>query len=96
MLPTSTRHTSSFRAARIAGKGEAGYAKAKAIYDKELAEVRAIYQGALGYLEHLRELMPDNPKRWASPLQQVYSNLGEKDKAKEMDALLEQTNQAGN
>ena len=81
---------------RIAGKGEAGYAKAKAIYDKELAEVRAIYQGALGYLEHLRELMPDNPKRWASPLQQVYSNLGEKDKAKEMDALLEQTNQAGN
>ena len=81
---------------RIAGKGEAGYAKAKAIYDKELAEVRAIYQGALGYLEHLRELMPDNPKRWASPLQQVYSNLGEKDKAKEMDALLEQANQAAN
>ena len=40
--------------------------------------------------------MPDNPKRWASPLQQVYSNLGEKDKAKEMDALLEQANQAGN
>lgn len=81
---------------RIEGKGQAAYAKEKAIYDKELATVRSYYEKALPYLEHLRELTPNDAKRWASPLQMVYSGLGKADKAKEMDALLEAANQAGN
>lgn len=81
---------------RIEGKGQAAYAKEKAIYDKELATVRSYYEKALPYLEHLRELTPNDVKRWASPLQMVYSGLGKADKAKEMDALLEAANQAGN
>lgn len=81
---------------RIEGKGQAAYAKEKAIYDKELATVRSYYEKALPYLERLRELAPNDAKRWASPLQMVYSGLGKADKAKEMDALLEAANQAGN
>ncbi len=54
---------------RIEGKGQAAYAKEKAIYDKELATVRSYYEKALPYLEHLRELTPNDAKRWASPLQ---------------------------
>lgn len=77
----------------ITGKGTAAYNKEKAIYDKELETVKSYYEKARPYLERYRELNPDNAKRWASPLQMVYSALGETDKAKEMDALLEAANQ---
>lgn len=79
---------------RIEGKGQAAYAKEKAIYDKELATVKGYYEKARPYLEHLRELTPNEPKRWASALQMVYSSLQMKDKAKEMDDLLDAANQA--
>lgn len=79
---------------RIEGKGQAAYNKEKAIYDKELATVKSYYEKAKPYLEHLRELTPNDAKRWASPLQMVYSSLGMKDQAKEMDALLETANQS--
>lgn len=79
---------------RIEGKGQAAYAKEKAIYDKELATVKGYYEKARPYLEHLRELTPDEPKRWASALQMVYSSLQMKDKAKEMDDLLDAANKA--
>ncbi len=80
---------------RIEGKTSDGsYQKNKAIYDKELATVKGYYEKAKPYLEHLRELTPDEPKRWASALQMVYSSLGMKDKAKEMDDLLEAANHA--
>ncbi len=80
---------------RIEGKTSDGsYQKNKAIYDKELATVKGYYEKAKPYLEHVRELTPDEPKRWASALQMVYSSLGMKDKAKEMDDLLEAANHA--
>ncbi len=78
---------------KIEGKNEAAYKKEKAIYDQELATVKSYYEKARPYLEHLRELTPDDAKRWASPLQMVYSSLDMKDKAKEMDELLEAANQ---
>ena len=81
---------------RIAGKNEAAYKKEKAIYDQELATVRSYYEKARPYMERLRELTPDGAKRWASPLQMIYSSLNMPAEAKQMDALLEQANQAGN
>ena len=78
---------------RIEGKGEAAYKKEKAIYDQELATVRGYYEKAKLYLEHLRELTPDDAKRWASPLQMVYSSLDMKEQANEMDELLRAANQ---
>lgn len=79
---------------RIEGKTEAAYAKEKAIYDAELATVKSYYENARPYLEHLRELTPDQPRRWASALQMVYSSLEMKDKAQEMDDLLDAANAA--
>lgn len=76
----------------ISGKGTAAYNKEKAIYDKERETVKNYYEKARPYLEHYRELNPDAAKRWASPLQMVYSALGETEKAKEMDTLLEAAN----
>jgi len=76
----------------VSGKGTAAYNKEKAIYDKELETVKNYYEKARPYLERYRELNPDAAKRWASPLQMVYSALGETEKAKEMDALLEAAN----
>lgn len=70
--------------------------KEKAAYEKELALVKGYYEKALPYIEKVRELHPDAPKEWASALQQIYSNLGQKEKAKEMDTLLENANAAGN
>ena len=81
---------------RIEGKGQAAYAKEKAIYDAELAKVKSYYEKAKAPLEHLRELTPNEPKRWASALQMVYSSLQMKDKAKEMDDLLDAANHSAN
>lgn len=73
----------------ITGKTSDGtYQKNKAIYEKELATVKSYYEKALPYFEHLRELTPDQPKVWANSLEQVYTNLGEKEKAQEMADLL--------
>lgn len=78
----------------ITGKTSDGsYQKNKAVYDKELATVKEYYEKAKPYLEHLRELTPNEPKRWASALQMVYSSLQMKEQADEMDKLLEQANQ---
>lgn len=81
---------------QITGKTTAAYNKEKAIYDAELKTVREYYEKAKPYLEHLRELTPDDAKRWASPLQMVYSSLGMTEQAKEMDALLDSANKAAN
>lgn len=79
------------------GKGaaaEAAYKKQKAIYDKELNEVKSYYKKAQTYLEHMREVAPDMVNKWAPALQTVYTNLGMKDKAKGMDAALDAYNQS--
>lgn len=77
---------------RITGKAGAEYNKQKAIYDKEIATVKSYYEKALPYLEKFRQLNPTDVKRWAPSLQMVYEALGQKDKAKEMDTLLEEAN----
>lgn len=46
-------------------------------------------------MERVRELAPEDAKRWAPSLQMVYSALGQKDKAKEMDELLDAANHSG-
>jgi hypothetical protein len=42
----------------------------------------------------MREVAPDMVNKWAPALQTVYTNLGMKDKAKEMDAALDAYNQS--
>lgn len=54
--------------------------------------IKQYYGKALPLLERLKELTPENAKRWASPLQMVYAGLGMDAKAKEMDALLDAAN----
>ena len=81
---------------RITGKASDGsYKKNKAIYDKEVAYVKGYYENALKCMERVRELAPEDAKRWAPSLQMVYSALGQKDKAKEMDELLDAANHSG-
>ena len=81
---------------RITGKASDGsYQRNKAIYDKEISYVRSYYENARICMEKVRELAPEDVKRWASPLQMCYSSLGLTEKAKEMDALLEAANKAG-
>ena len=82
---------------RITGKASDGsYQKQKAIYEKEVAYVKGYYENALKCMERVRELAPNEAKRWAPSLQMVYSALGQKNKAKEMDDLLDAANKAGN
>lgn len=64
----------------------------KALYEKEMAEIRDYYQKALPYAEKVRELIPDQPKRWANALSMIYSNLGNKAKADEVDEILRLAN----
>lgn len=73
---------------KILGKYKT-YTKAQEpIYKKELAEVRAYYENARPYMEKVRELTPDEPRRWAYSLQMIYENLGMKDKKAEIDEVL--------
>lgn len=82
---------------RITGKASDGsYQRNKAAYDKEVSYVRSYYENARICMEKVRELAPEDVKRWASPLQMCYSALGQTEKAKEMDALLDAANNANN
>jgi len=57
-------------------------------FNREYDEIKTYYEQALPYMERAHELVPDQPKVWASALQQIYSNLQNKQKADEMDAIL--------
>lgn len=59
-------------------------------YNADIEKMKVFYKNALPYFEKARELRPDDIKLWAANLQNVYSNLGMKDKANEMDQLLQQ------
>lgn len=59
----------------------------KPLYEREMAEIKGYYESALPYAEKVRELIPDQPRRWAAALAMIYSNLGMKEKADEMDAI---------
>lgn len=64
----------------------------KAEFDKEYEVIKKYYEQALPYMERAHELKPDEPKVWASALQQIYTNLQNKAKADEMDAIMSSMN----
>jgi hypothetical protein len=43
-------------------------------------------------MERAQMLKPEEPKIWASALQQIYTNLQNKEKAEEMDAIMSSMN----
>ena len=51
-------------------------------------EVKGLFAKAAPYFERYRELEDKDPSKWASPLKVIYNNIGEKEKAAEMDAYL--------
>lgn len=61
-------------------------------FNEEFEKIKVYYEKALPYFEKVRELAPDQPRLWASALQQIYTNLQQPDKAKEMDAYIESSN----
>lgn len=64
------------------------YTSVTAMKEAEEKYVRTHFRAALPYFEKLREMKPEAVDDWASPLQNIYKNLGEADKAKEMEQLL--------
>lgn len=58
----------------------------KEVEDAENRLVKDLYREAVQYFEKCRELAPEQPDTWAGPLQTIYRNLGEKEKAAELDA----------
>lgn len=59
-------------------------------YNKELKEIRSYFEKALPLMEKVREMAPERSRLWASALEQIYSNLGQKAKAQEMEQILRQ------
>ncbi len=59
-------------------------------YNADIEKMKVFYKNALPYFEKAQELKPDEPKMWAANLQNVYSNLGMKEQAKEMEDLVNQ------
>lgn len=66
------------------GNSAAAQAKVEAVMEKE---VRPYYAKARPYMERVRELLPDEPRRWATYLHQIYKNLNMEKEAAEMDAF---------
>lgn len=62
--------------------------KSQAAINEAEAEVKSLFAKAVPYFERYRELDTKDPSRWASPLKVIYNNIGEKEKAAEMDAYL--------
>lgn len=72
------------KAREISGKKMKSQAAIKAAED----EVKGLFSKAAPYFERYRELEDKDPSKWASPLKVIYNNIGEKEKAAEMDAYL--------
>ena len=62
--------------------------KTQADYDKEINKVKDWYRKAEPYFLKMRELVPDEPNRWAYNLKQIYYVTGDKEKEAEMDIYL--------
>lgn len=63
--------------------------KSQAAVDAAEKEVKDLFAKAAPYFERYRELAPEaDATKWATPLQIIYRNIGEKEKAAEMDAYL--------
>lgn len=65
-----------------------GKAKVDA-YKKELDVVKSYYKKALPFMQKVRDLDPEHPKKWAYALQMIYENLEMKAEKAEIDALIE-------
>ena len=59
-------------------------------YQKTLAQAHSFYKEAQPLFEKIRELVPDRKDLWAENLRSIYYNLDMKDKAKEMETILNQ------
>lgn len=55
---------------------------------KRHAEILALYQKALPYLEQYRRLQPEEQDKWALPLYTIYLNLNKGDEFDEIDRLM--------
>lgn len=66
--------------------------KEKAAYEKELADIQSYYRNAMPYVEKVREIIPEQPKRWAPALSMIYANLRMQAKADEVDAIISAMN----
>lgn len=64
--------------------------KTKAAAIAAADEVKALYSKAAPYFEKYRELTEGkDPSKWAEPLFYIYKNIGQKDKAAEMEAYID-------
>ena len=63
--------------------------KSQAAIKEAEAEVKAIFAKAAPYFERYREFETEDPTRWATPLKVIYKNIGESEKAAEMEAYIE-------
>jgi tetratricopeptide (TPR) repeat protein len=57
-------------------------------YQKTLEQARTYYKEAQPLFEKVRELAPSRKDLWAENLRSIYYNLDMKDKAKEMETIL--------
>ena len=72
---------------------KSSYTKSQeAAYKKELEDIQSYYKNAKPYVEHARELDPDNVRLWGNALSQIYSNLGMKTEAEAIDDQLRNAN----
>ena len=62
--------------------------KTKAELDSELNKVKDWFRKAETYFVTLKDLVPDEPNRWAYQLKSIYYTLEDKEKEAEMDAYL--------
>lgn len=62
--------------------------KTKAELDAELEKVKDWFRKSETYFVTLKDLVPDEPNRWAYQLKSIYYTLEEKEKEAEMDAYL--------
>lgn len=63
--------------------------KSQAEVDAATAEVKGLFAKAAPYFEKYRELDTEaDASKWANPLKVIYNNIGEKEKAAEMEAYV--------
>lgn len=73
---------------KYVGTGKVVPMKDKALYEKELATVKSYYQKALPHMLKVRELKPEDPRKWAYTLQMIYENLQMKAEKAEIDEII--------
>lgn len=73
---------------KYVGTGKVVPMKDKALYEKELATVKSYYQKALPHMLKVRELKPEEPRKWAYTLQMIYENLQMKAEKAEIDEII--------